>query len=83
MIITINQKIAVKEILSKHGVNANKLITDINSNCAIIRKATRKDISHLIKYCTGKSIIFFLKSPYTLYHKSLNSTLRDGEHRHH
>lgn len=82
MIITIHQKILLKKILAKYGVNANKLCTQANSNHKSIRKEAREQLSYLINYCTGKGVMFSLNHPYTKSYKSHRSTLRDREARH-
>jgi hypothetical protein len=82
MIITIHQKILLRKTLSKHGVNVNKLCTQVNDSCDVVRKAARKQLAFLVHYCTGKNVMFTLQNPYTKYYKGFRSMLNDGQARH-
>jgi hypothetical protein len=82
MNVSIHQKILLRKVLSKHGVNANKLLTQVNSNYETVRKAARKQIAFLVSYCTGKGILFTLNNPYSQSFKHHMSSLNDGEPRH-
>ena len=81
MNVSAHQKILLRKILSKYGVNANKLCTQVNARCHVVRKAARKQLCFLIRYCTGKGVMFALNHPYTKTFKSHRSSLNDGEPR--
>ena len=78
MIVSIHQKILLRKLLSKYGVNANKLCTQVNSKCVVTRQESRREISRIISVCTGKGTLFFLNHPYTMYFKSHRSTIKDS-----
>ncbi len=82
MLVSIHQKLLLRKTLSKYGVNANRLCTQVNSVCETTRKASRKQLAFLVYYCTGKSVMFTLNHPYTKGYKSPLSTLNDFEPKH-
>jgi hypothetical protein len=82
MLVTIHQKILLRKTLSKHGLNVNKLCTQVNNSCEATRKSARKQLSFFVNHCTGKSVMFTLDNPYTKYYKGFRSKLNDGQARH-